>query len=534
MRVNGYVPTKDDELVSSFSTQAVAGSTIAPTVSLSGSNLVMTSGGFTTTTTTFYQQRELALWGFDGEVGLKVPLNLDDDRNELRLYAGGYYFDHADLRETVAGPKARLEFRINDVIPNWAGSRLTLETEYRWDEVRDNQIEGGLRLRLPFGGGEGSRQATALNAQERRMAEGLERDTDIITNTVATATDSSSVTTGTAFVSEKVKDAATQVVFDRAVVAANGSNLQTQVTAAGANSLIIAQGGATDFGPVVLTTDQTLQGGGSTLLVTGVTTGQTAGYTADGSRPTLAGSPGGAVITVGEKSHILGADLETGAAGSGVLLASSSTLVVVEQTSITGTSQATDAGIVISGNTTTVGNFLVHDVEATNLVAFLATTPSAPSNPEIGTLDVADVAITDTQFGFLVTGADNFFITDVTQTGGQSGAFVSLSKNLVIDNFDMNLASKSNTGIALFSGVTKALIKDVAIDGASTAVSYQGVGNIASKDVVIDNLTVTNSISGIVGTAVGAFQGDITIKNSSFKDVSGHGILLQRQPWARR
>jgi len=39
---------------------------------------------------------EVPLWGFDGEMGVRVPLEmagLDPHNAELRLYGGGFYFD---------------------------------------------------------------------------------------------------------------------------------------------------------------------------------------------------------------------------------------------------------------------------------------------------------------------------------------------------------------------------------------------------------------------------------------------------------
>lgn len=176
-RANAYLPLNDSENLfrGSF---ANMGSTVAFTGS--------TIGLVTTTTTTNLSQDELALWGFDAEIGAKVfstPLDLTGPRHELRLYAGAYHFDHSDLPSSVSGPRVRAEWRMDDVIDQWAGSRLTLEAEYSHDQLRDGRVEVGARLRLPFGDS-GSRVATrTLTAQERRMSEGLERDTDIVTDT---------------------------------------------------------------------------------------------------------------------------------------------------------------------------------------------------------------------------------------------------------------------------------------------------------------------------------------------------------------
>lgn len=199
LRANGYVVT-DRSHVSTFVTAGTSGS-----VSVSST----TAGLVTTTTTTSTQTTrvrttrifEHALNGFDAEVGFRVPLeswfgtrgggSSDNPRHELRLYGGGFWFD-ADNVEEIAGPRLRAELRFNDVLGRLPGSRLTFESEYKYDDVRDHQLEAGVRLRIPFGG-----RRNGLNAQERRMMERLERDTDIVTNTERTDSTTSTTTTTT-------------------------------------------------------------------------------------------------------------------------------------------------------------------------------------------------------------------------------------------------------------------------------------------------------------------------------------------------
>jgi hypothetical protein len=90
---------------------------------------------------------------------------------DLRVFAGGYYFEHDDFEGEVAGFRARAELRIENIIEEWEGSRLTFEAAYQYDDVREEQIEAGLRLRIPLGAG-ASGQRSILSAQEKRMAEG--------------------------------------------------------------------------------------------------------------------------------------------------------------------------------------------------------------------------------------------------------------------------------------------------------------------------------------------------------------------------
>lgn len=77
-------------------------------------------------------------------------------RHESRVYGGGFYFDRDEALEKVTGPRARIEWRVDDVIAAMPESRLTLEAEYSNDhsriDSRADRWEFGARLRIPFGG----------------------------------------------------------------------------------------------------------------------------------------------------------------------------------------------------------------------------------------------------------------------------------------------------------------------------------------------------------------------------------------------
>ncbi|HKJ63592.1 MAG TPA: inverse autotransporter beta domain-containing protein, partial [Hyphomicrobiales bacterium] len=315
-RINGYVPLNDRELVSSTTTGSGGGT---PSVEVIGSSIFLVNSG--STTTDLY---EIAMWGADAEIGWRVPLerlgydptwglSLKDEgdassgrHHELRLYAGGFYFDHSDFAGEVAGPRARAEWRIENIFEDWDGSRLTFEAAWQHDDVREHQIEGGLRLRIPLGGETGSSTRYALNAQERRMTEGLKRDTDIVSQSQSVVTESGS---GGGGEQELIEDAETGVAFDTVLTVANGDNLQTGITTAGVNALVIALGGGSNFGAVTMQSDQTLLGGGGSIQVRGRTSGTVATYTAPGARPTIYGASSGIVITA-DNTHIAGIDAD--------------------------------------------------------------------------------------------------------------------------------------------------------------------------------------------------------------------------------
>lgn len=272
LRLNGYGPIS--------APQAAGANSNFTQVVLAGSNIYMIGG------------REVGLRGVDGEVGVRLPtqmLSLDPEKFELRAYGGAFYFDHEAAINEVAGPKARLELRINDIIPGMPGSRLTADYAYSHDEVREHRHEIGARLRVPLGSPETWTRYAGLTAQEQRMMDGLERDVDVV------------VVRSEA---EPVEDAITNVDFDRVAYVNSGGSVTSTATAAGANSLIIATGG-THTGEQFLQDSQTLQSGASTIAVRGLYSGTVASFTAPFSQTTLTNSSQN-VVNLVSNTHLNG------------------------------------------------------------------------------------------------------------------------------------------------------------------------------------------------------------------------------------
>ena len=332
VRVNGYAPISDPK--SSPSTARVF---------LSGNNIFMTGGA------------EVPLYGVDGEIGFKVFGGHREGggkdgpsygrRTELRVYGGGFYFDDEDAFQEVAGLKTRLEFRIEDVIAAMPGSRLTLESEYSNDDVRDDKWEVGARLRIPFGGARESRASAyaSLSPQARRMTEGLERDTDIVT-----------VESG----EENVSDGLTGTDFDRVAFVNNGGSITTTSANAGSESLLIVNGTIT--GAQVVQGSQTLQGGGSTIAVRGRKSGTVVGFTAPGSRPTVSTAAGDIIDAQVSNMHISGLLLEGQTTSNvGIRIQNNQTNFAITNNIIQNTGSEAilafnnNSDIVISGNTLT-------------------------------------------------------------------------------------------------------------------------------------------------------------------------------------
>ena len=289
-RVNWYGPVTDPQ---------GAGDPSFTRVILQGNNIFMIGG------------EEVALYGVDGEIGVRLPVemvNMDQNQFELRVYGGGFYFDHEDALEEVAGGKGRVELRINDLIASLPGSRLTADYEFSYDDVREERHQVGLRIRLPFGQDASGKafQLASLNNQERRMADRLERDTDIITVQSE---------------AEGVEDAITNVDFDRVQYVNDGGSITTTSTNEGDNRLLIVNG-TIDDGTQVVQDNQTVMGGGSTIQVRGLKSGTIASFNSPGTKPMVINMGGGNVISLaGDNIHIDGLLIDgnnNGANGIGV------------------------------------------------------------------------------------------------------------------------------------------------------------------------------------------------------------------------
>lgn len=310
LRLNGYVPLDDSDIISTSSV-AVGG---APTILLNGNSILLQTGVNTTTTVV----EELAFGGVDAEIGARIPLEdwgADPRKLDLRLYAGGFYFDNDAAPESISGPKARLELRINDAIDAIPGSRLTIESEYTNDDVRGDRAEVGLRLRIPLNGGDGPALASA-SLLEQRMSEGLRRDTDVVALTQATSTTSNTLTT------EAVKDYRTGITLSKVAYVDANSGITSVAGTQGANTLLIAQG---DNGIIVedvtLLDGQTLLGGGGSIPLQGVTTGTQIVFTAPGQQPTIQNATlnsSSAAIFVGSDTHVTGLNLDVSTGVNGI------------------------------------------------------------------------------------------------------------------------------------------------------------------------------------------------------------------------
>src|SRR5262245_14875568 len=279
-RLNGYIPINPDggDIKNNSN----------PSIHISGNTIQMQTES----------QGEKALYGFDGEVGWRVPIFPADGDFDVRVYAGGYYFTNSDV-DTIAGPRGRIEARLYDIDFLGLQSRLTAQGVVQWDSPRGVQGFGGLELRIPLGAITGE-ASPKLNPLDRRMVDRVQRDVDIVTEKTEKDKKNEDVIVDELTVSTHT------IVFANGGGTGDGSkgnpadlnnvngvlNTTGLNGGTGSNAIILVDGGAGNVNvnnPFQLLQGQALIGGGSVVPLTGVKSGKTVDFQFDGSRPTLSG-----------------------------------------------------------------------------------------------------------------------------------------------------------------------------------------------------------------------------------------------------
>ncbi|MFO1058134.1 MAG: inverse autotransporter beta domain-containing protein [Dongiaceae bacterium] len=295
LRLNGYFP---------FNSGGKSTGSNNGHLEISGTNIGIT------------HDMEKPLFGFDGEVGWRLPIFPAEGDLDVRAFVGGYYFANSDV-ETVAGPRGRLEVRLYDLDFLGVQSRLTFDGEVQWDSPRGTQGFGGLELRIPLGVVTGA-PGPKLSPLDRRMVDRVQRDVDIVTQEYQSdpndvIVDGLTVKTHT-------------IVFAEEGGTGNGTkgnptsleNAPALAAAKGQNAIIVVRGdaGPIDLSgqPLQLENGQALLGGGSTVRLTDAEDSDIrTGFHAPGARPTVIGSTSSANLIQmysGGQNRVTGLDLE--------------------------------------------------------------------------------------------------------------------------------------------------------------------------------------------------------------------------------
>lgn len=345
LRANAYLPQGSrSRPVDAFNTAEVSGTS------------VIFRGG-----------EERSLSGFDAEVGWRLPFFDSEAAQQLRLYAGGYRFtSDNDAVPNVQGPRLRAEM-VFDAVPGlWDGARLALGAEWQHDDPRGSQGFLSARLRIPlqsFG-----KSSSALTPMERRMADPVVRDIDIV---------SQSGTFGAPETTTQLANGGSFTVLNSA--STSGANLATAVTNAGNNSTVLLSGTFNTTNSVNLATGQTLTGAVTVRSASGRLATVSTGATVNASNlaSTVVVNSGGTVSNLTVTNAFSG-----GTGGRAVLVADGVSNATISNNTITVTQSGANGGValVLGNNVSAVvrGNTLTATGSgaATTITALAANTGS--------------------------------------------------------------------------------------------------------------------------------------------------------------
>jgi hypothetical protein len=524
-RVNGYIPLNPDGGIVDSKTQA--------NIRITGNLIQLNSS----------TQKEKALYGFDGEVGWRVPVFPADGDMDLRVYAGGYYFTNSDV-DTIAGPRGRIEARLYDIDFLGMQSRLTAQGVVQWDQPRGTQGFGGLELRIPLGAITGA-PGPKLNPLDRRMVDRVQRDVDIVSELGNKKKESEDV----------IVDELT--VSTHTIVFANGpgggSGVQGSPTGlqgapglapglngnTGSNAIIVADGTAGNINitnPLQLLPGQALIGGGSVVKLTGVKTGLHVNFLFPGSRPTLVGNGSTKDLVhmaSGSQNEVFGLNL-TGAFLNGVYGANMERAIVKRSNIDFGVQpDQTDGnnGVLITERTDGPSSSFVHI--AYNTVINAPDSAFEVENKFSGSVHLQTVVINqNTVSGG--PGDDAIEVgNDLEFTGTVLSQKVSINDNTVASFAGEAIHVENNaiSGAAISQVLTIDPNIILSIGGAGIRLenSLDSGGTLTQTALIVSNQISDGGESGIRVTnyaqsAGTALSQALTIENNTIASMAGNGI----------
>lgn len=137
-----------------------------------------------------YGSYEVAMNGFDGELGLRIPVG-QVDAIEPRIFLGGYQFYRSGLAK-ISGPRVRFELKWHDILSN--NSRMTLGAEFSRDNVRGKNTFISLALKFPL---QPPAEKDTPKGLYRRLEDYVIRDVDINTQSTPILDNPKAIVPGT-------------------------------------------------------------------------------------------------------------------------------------------------------------------------------------------------------------------------------------------------------------------------------------------------------------------------------------------------
>ncbi|MEQ9815219.1 MAG: right-handed parallel beta-helix repeat-containing protein [Azospirillaceae bacterium] len=481
---------------------------------------------------------EAPMYGIDGEIGRRFWVS-EDGSEEVRAFAGGFYFAHPDYDNSLAGPEGRVEYRIYD--PEWLtpGSRMEFMVEGSWDDVREDQWRGLVTMQIPlqaiYSTSDGEMgPPTGLS---RRMLDVAPRDTFTTQTRLGVAGRDDLP----AFFADGTP--IEQLIFVDEGGSGDMSGLSPENAANDAdfnlfagdpNTLIVALGQngliTTDNMSYEITGQHVfVLGGGSDAFI--ATPDFNFNYTAPGTRPTfnvfdvnVHTNETSVIDITGNNVTLQGVSLTGGFNGVHAVGASNLTLrdiifsdalATINNAGLVGDDLSIADGIFIDGGDNIVIDGYVYNGGPNNVGGNRegdALDVRNASNVTINNVTISDVNRT----GILLGGVTGFSISNVTITNAEDG-FVGPDAGIYGTATALGIGIFNSDGGALGGGITNLTINGV---GQTVGTTSDAVVLSATDNVTISNFSIANvgrNGIAIIGDSDGIAIMNGTISNTSFK-----------------
>lgn len=540
-RVNGYLPGSNPNVVGQRTVNGVLG--IQPRANGLGANIVQQ--------TLTLEARERALAGFDFEAGHRHHFN---DQVSLGLFGGYFFFDSSETL-SIDGPMARAQLEVQDPL-GMNGGLLQVGGRFRFDETRGSELEGFVRLGIPFGGPKRSQPLTLTQRLARRP---IEREYEITTFAQdinrpisMDALQAAAAGQGTlsplgpqiiAATSQVALDPATRLPVNIFFIDGNG----TTGSGTQGNPLTIAQADALTQANDVLfflndagaIDTQTGTGGtlslkeGQQALGVGITpnfvfTVPNLGSVTvfDTGQPQLINGANNNVLTLANNNTIDGLAFNgQNTSPRGIAAVTGATNTTIRNSSF---SNFTIAGIQITPSTNTTIDNVVFNNNATDAIVNAANTTLT---------NVVSTNATGPAIQILnATGTTTLTNVDISNSGGDGLQFANPSGTITATNVDITNAGDNSIDIAGGDGtftfddtssITNATSSAFNIVGGTTTVTYNGTitqNNPASAVNIADKTGGITTFNGLVTANTSTAPG-VNLTNNAGSTVAFNGGL---------
>jgi hypothetical protein len=518
------------------------------------------------TTIAILDAQDVGYSGFDGEVGYRV---FSTDDTDVRVFVGGFHFGHSDsdLSSTgqsfdfsyrdMSGPKARAEATVYDLDIIGNQSRLTVDGQISHDDVRGTTGSVGVTLRIPLGSYSGSSGAQALDELDRRMADPVRHNDQVLTR--AQYTKPEPVIIYGAHVTSQPTN--TLLYVDGTAAASAGTyahptTLPDAVSRHTTNAFIVLDSKAGPIpGGVTLQPGQTLVPGGDTFTVEGEFSHAKFTHLFDPSTtPTLIpGTAGGNVLTLANNTSLYGFNIAgnfgtaiygknvdnvnishvaidgTGGGQTGINL--QHTVSGEEKITIQGVtvSNVAQDGIEIESDIEDGGSsteaFALSNVSVTNAGGYgIAIGDLARAGSKItDTISLSNVTVGNTGYGgILLFATASGAGSSINQTATLSNVTVT---GTGYDGIDINAYAASGATVTSNQTLSNVTVTDAAYTGISVYDTAFGVGSTVSQTFLASNVAVTGGYAGFDIESRSAFGAtidqNITISNLTLSHIGG-------------